>query len=101
MAQTIALLVVGVLMYAILILPQQRRAKAHRELLDALDEGDEVVTSSGIYGFVNAVDGEVVWLEAAEGVEFKISKSAVASKVAAPSEGAAAASESDESQEDE
>lgn len=78
------LLVVGVLMYAVLVLPQQRRAKAHRQLLESLEEGDEVVTSSGMYGFVNAVDGDVVWVEAAEGVELKLTKSAISSKVPAP-----------------
>lgn len=79
------LLVVGVLMYAVLVLPQQRRAKAHRALLESVEEGDEVVTSSGFYGFINAVDGDVVWIEAAEGVELKLTKSAISSKVTAPS----------------
>ncbi|MEM7271720.1 MAG: preprotein translocase subunit YajC [Actinomycetota bacterium] len=80
----IPLIVVGVLMYAILILPQQRRNREHRALLAALEEGDEVVTNAGVYGFVAAVEEDVVWLEVAEGTELKISKSSVASKVQVP-----------------
>ncbi|MGI9595213.1 MAG: preprotein translocase subunit YajC [Acidimicrobiales bacterium] len=77
----IPLIVVGVLMYAVLILPQQRRNREHKTLLASLEEGDEVLTSAGVYGFVAAVDGEVVWLEVADGVELKVSKSSVANKV--------------------
>lgn len=71
----------GLAMYLILFLPQQRRAKQHRELLASLVEGDEVVTSSGIYGFVNAVDGEILWLDVADGVELRMTRSSVASKI--------------------
>lgn len=68
-------------MYFALILPQQRRAKETRQLLASLREGDEVVTSSGIHGFINTLDDQVVWLEIAEGVELKMSRSAVAGKI--------------------
>lgn len=69
-------------MYVALILPQQRRAKETRRLLASLSEGDEVVTSSGIHGFITTLDEQIVWLEIAEGVELKMSRSAVAGKVA-------------------
>lgn len=82
----IPLIVVGVLMYAVLILPQQRRNKEHRELLASLEEGDEILTSSGLYGFVAALDKEVLWLEVADGLELKMSRSSVASKIAVPDE---------------
>ncbi len=71
----------GLAMYLILFLPQQRRAKQHRELLASLVEGDEVVTSSGIYGFVNAVDGDILWLDVVDGVELRMTRSSVADKV--------------------
>jgi len=80
------LIVVGVLMYAVLILPQQRRNREHKELLASLEEGDEVLTSSGLYGFVAALDNEVLWLEVAEGIELKMSRGSVASKVVVSSE---------------
>jgi preprotein translocase subunit YajC len=84
--QFVLLIVMGLLMYVVLILPQQRRNREHQALLSALEEGDEVVTNSGVYGFIAAVDGDVIWLEVAEGVELKVSKASVASKVPEPSE---------------
>lgn len=83
----IPLIVVGVLMYAVLILPQQRRSREHRSLLASLDEGDEVLTSSGFYGFINAVEENVVWIEVADGVELKMARSSVADKVVAKDPG--------------
>ncbi|MEM9561160.1 MAG: preprotein translocase subunit YajC [Actinomycetota bacterium] len=82
----IPLIVVGVLMYVVLILPQQRRNREHRTLLASLEEGDEVMTNAGVYGFVAAVDGDIVWLEVADGVELKLSKASVANKIAEPVE---------------
>lgn len=73
--------IVGIIFYAVLILPQQRRNREHKALLSSLEEGDEIVTNAGLYGFIAAVDGEVLWVEVAEGVELKLAKSAVASKI--------------------
>ncbi len=73
------ILLFGVLL--LMIVPQQRKAKQHRELLAALGEGDEVILNSGIYGFVSSLDEGVLWLEVAEGVEFKVSKASVATVI--------------------
>jgi len=94
----IPLIVIGVLMYAVLILPQQRRNREHKALLASLEEGDEVLTSAGVYGFIAAVDADVVWLEVAEGIELKVSKSSVASKVVMADESESA--DSDQAEED-
>ncbi len=94
----IPLIVVGVLMYAVLILPQQRRNREHKALLASLEEGDEVLTSAGVYGFIAAVDADVVWLEVAEGIELKVSKSSVASKVVMADESESA--DSDQAEDD-
>jgi preprotein translocase subunit YajC len=80
-AQFLPIVVIGAVMYFVLILPQQRRTKEHRSLLASLEEGDEVVTNGGVYGFVAAVDDDVIWLEVSDGVELKLSKAAVANKV--------------------
>lgn len=77
----IVLIVFGLVMYLLLFLPQQRKARDHKRLLESLVEGDEVVTNSGIYGFVNAVDDDVVWLDVAEGIELRVAKNAVASRI--------------------
>ncbi len=70
-----------VVMYVALILPQQRRAKEARQLLGSLHEGDEVITTSGIHGFINNLDESVIWLEVADGVELKMSRSSVTGKI--------------------
>ena len=65
--------------YFLLIRPQQKKAKEHRTLLDALKKGDQVITAGGIHGKVSALDGDVVTLEVAPGVNIKINKGYVAS----------------------
>lgn len=46
----------GGLFYFLMIRPQQRRVRAQRALLDALEVGDEVMTSGGIFGTIRAID---------------------------------------------
>jgi len=71
------------LMYALFIRPQSKRVKAHRELLGAVEVGDSVMLTSGLYGLVVQVDvdEDVIWLEVADGVELKVARGAVAKKV--------------------
>jgi len=65
--------------YFLLIRPQQKKAKEHRALLDALKKGDAVVTAGGIHGKVTAIDETVVTLEVATGVNIKVNKGHIAS----------------------
>ncbi len=67
--------------YALVLLPQQRRQKATRQLLAALSVGDEVVLDSGIHGFISEMDDTVVWVEVAPDVDLKVSRSAIASRL--------------------
>jgi len=60
-----------VLMYFLLIRPQQKRAKDHKNLLKELKKGDEVVTNGGVLGKINSVDESFATLEIAEGVVVK------------------------------
>lgn len=64
-------------------LPAQRKTREHQNLVDSLVEGDEVILNSGIHGFVASVEDNIIWLEVSDGVEFKVSKSAVQSKIEA------------------
>lgn len=77
----VVLIVFGLVMYLLLFLPQQRKSREHKRLLETLAEGDEVVTNAGIFGFVNAVDDDVVWLDVADGVELRMAKNSVASRI--------------------
>ena len=79
--QWIPLVVIVVAMWALLILPQQRRTKAHNAMLASLEVGDEVLTSSGIYGSITEFDGPTVFLAVNSANEIKITKSSIAEVV--------------------
>ena len=81
MTALIPILVLVVLMYFMLIRPQQRRARAQQALMAAIQEGDEVMTTAGIYGFVTAMEGDIAWVEIAEGVEIRVAKAALARRI--------------------
>jgi preprotein translocase subunit YajC len=61
--------------YFLLIRPQQKRTKEHRQFLDSLQKGDEVVSSGGIYGRVTGITDNVITLEIADKVRIKIQRS--------------------------
>ncbi|MEE9414405.1 MAG: preprotein translocase subunit YajC [Acidimicrobiales bacterium] len=75
--QLIILVVFAALMYALLIVPQQKRMKAQRALLESLHEGDHVLTTSGMYGNIIEFEESIVWLEIAKGVEIKVARDSV------------------------
>ncbi|MDF1781919.1 MAG: preprotein translocase subunit YajC [Alcanivoracaceae bacterium] len=66
-----------VLFYFLLIRPQNKRAKEHRELVGAIAKGDEVITSGGMLGKVAKVTDEYVVIEIANGLEIKLQKASV------------------------
>jgi preprotein translocase subunit YajC len=68
-------------MYLLVIRPQQQRIRAQQALVAALEEGDEVVSSAGIYGRIVELDGDIAILEVADGVELKIARGAIARRV--------------------
>lgn len=73
-------------MYFIFLRPRNRRMKEARALAANLAVGDEVVLNSGIYGFVSDIDGDVLWLDIADGhqqerIEIRVTRGAVARKV--------------------
>ncbi len=65
--------------YLVLIRPQQKRQKQHRELLESLKVNDDVVTAGGIFGTITRVKDNSVWLKVADKVEIEVLKSAVSS----------------------
>ena len=66
-----------VVFYFLLIRPQQQRMKAHREMVEGLRKGDEVVTSGGLVGKVTKVADDEATVEIAEGVRVKVIKSTI------------------------
>lgn len=79
-----ALIIIAVtfgLVWALFILPQQRRIKEHKAIVEGLQVGDEVMTTAGLYGTVAALDDEVVTLEVAPGTLLRFARGAVGHKV--------------------
>ena len=63
--------------YFLIIRPQQKRQKAHRQLLDSLTKGDRVVTSGGIHGTVVGIKEDVVVLRVDENCKLEVSRANV------------------------
>ena len=78
-------------MYFLMIRPQRRRLKESQSLQREISEGDEVITNSGMYGFVNALDGDTVWLEIAEGTEIRVARNSLLRRINPTSEPAGGA----------
>ncbi len=68
------------IMYFVMIRPQQKQAKAHRDLLSGLKKGDEVVTQGGVLGKIHLVSEQTVTLEVANGVRIRVLKRAIYAK---------------------
>ena len=72
------ILIFGVF-YLLLIRPQQKKVKQHREMLSNLKRGDKIITSGGIIGIVNKVaDNKELQVQVSEDVEIKIAPGMVA-----------------------
>jgi preprotein translocase subunit YajC len=83
----IPFLLIGVVMYLLLIRPQRKRMRDQADLQRSVGIGDEVVTTSGVYGFITGEDGpQRFWLEIDENVQIRISRAAVQQKVDTSSE---------------
>jgi preprotein translocase subunit YajC len=76
--------------YFLLIRPQQKRAKEHRDFLSALEKGDEVITSGGVHGKVTGLTDKVVTLEIAPNVRIKVERANIAGRKPKTQEKAAA-----------
>jgi preprotein translocase subunit YajC len=71
------LILMFAVLYFIMIRPQMKRQKEHRNMLSAMAKGDEVVTNGGIVGKVTKVGDAYVGVEIAENTEITVQKSAV------------------------
>jgi preprotein translocase subunit YajC len=80
-SQLIFFALLFVIMWVVMIRPQQKRAKALRERQASLKKGDNVVTIGGMHATVNAVSDTTVSLKISEGVYLKYDRSAIASVV--------------------
>lgn len=74
------LILIILIFYLLVFLPQIRKQKRHREMLNSLRKGDKVVTSGGIHGIVFKVKDEIVVLQVADNLKIDVSKSAIATR---------------------
>ena len=68
---------VFVLMYFMMIRPQMKRQKEHRQMVEKLAKGDEIVTSGGIAGRIEEVGDSFLVVEIAEGTKVRLQKGAI------------------------
>jgi preprotein translocase subunit YajC len=67
-----------VIFYFLLIRPQQKKAKEHRQFLDNLKRGDRIITSGGIIGEIQGINDQTVTLEVADKVRFEVGRPYIA-----------------------
>ena len=76
--QLLPMILMFVVLWFLMIRPQMKKAKEHKQLIAALQKGDEVVTGGGLVGKITKVDDNYITLEIAEGTEVVVQKPAVA-----------------------
>ncbi len=73
----IMLVAMFAIFYFLLIRPQQKRAKQHKELVNNLKQGDSIVTAGGIHGKIVSVEEATITIEVATGVKITMNRSAI------------------------
>jgi preprotein translocase subunit YajC len=77
--QFVPFVLIFVIMWFLIIRPQQRRAREHQEMIKAVRRGDTVVSSGGIIGRVTRVtEDPEIEIEIAEGVKVKLLRTMIA-----------------------
>lgn len=67
-----------VVFYFLLIRPQQKKQKEHRQMVEALSAGDEIVTGGGVLGKVTEIGDQFLTVEIADRVQIKIQRHTIA-----------------------
>jgi preprotein translocase subunit YajC len=80
-ASMVPLILIFVIFYFLLLRPQIKRAKEHKQMVGSLSKGDEVITNGGLLGRITKLDESFASIEIAEGVVVKIQRNAIASMV--------------------
>ena len=74
----VPLILMFAIFYFLLIRPQQKKAKMHREMVNTLKKGDRVVSSGGLHGLVTGITDTVITMEVAPKVRVKVSRGSIA-----------------------
>lgn len=73
-ASFIPLILMFVIFYFLLIRPQQKKTKEHRQMIDNLKTGDRIITSGGLHGRITGISESTLTVEIAEKVRVKVSR---------------------------
>jgi preprotein translocase subunit YajC len=71
------LIIIFAIFYFLLIRPQQRKAKQHKQILSTLKKGDRVVSSGGLHGVITGLADDVVTMEISPKVRVKVSRGSI------------------------
>ncbi len=77
----IPLLLMFVIFYFLLIRPQQKKAKQHKEMLGTLKKGDRVISSGGLHGTITGLTDDAITMEIAPKVRVKVSRGSISAIV--------------------
>jgi preprotein translocase subunit YajC len=77
----IPIILMFVIFYFLLIRPQQKRQKEHRNMIGNLKKGDRIITSGGLHGRITGIDDTTVTLEIADKVRVKVARSNIGGMV--------------------
>lgn len=75
------LLLIPLAMYFLMIRPQRRRMREQQAMQSSLEVGDEVMTASGIYGFITGFEDDRVWIEIDDDVQIRVNRGFLQGKV--------------------
>ena len=75
------LLLIPLAMYFLMIRPQRKRMRDQQAMQTSLEVGDEVMTASGIYGFITGFEEDIVWVEIDDDVQIRLARAAIQNKV--------------------
>ena len=80
----VPLILIFVIMYFLILRPQQKRMKEQRNMIAELKRGDQVVTQGGIIGKITDVKDDEVTVEIAQGVKIRVVRATIAQVVSQP-----------------
>jgi|SRR5208283_280047 len=81
MSSLIMMAVIFGIFYFIMIRPQQKKAKEHKQMVEVLKKGDRIITAGGIYGNVENLSPTTLTVKIAEGVKIKITRGSIGTVV--------------------
>ncbi len=85
-ANFLPIIAIGLVFYFLVLAPASKQRKKQQEMLSTLKKGDQVLTSGGIYGTIQGVEPDAVYLRIADNVKVKVARSAISGVVTGESE---------------